>query len=344
MTYHYQAIRSEIFEKTMLPTLSYAPEDREWDFTQKESSILADDFAILDELYQLFLPYQGELRTYHFMGEGIGILTTAYLYLLNQGHDPQSMEDFHELVLAMTEEDIDYCLRFMLRGSGVSEDLGKSFLELLEEVPWKPETKWRFLIYTQAPLENLRKTVNLSRELQPLYQPYFEKAAAERQFFANHLSMDKLFAEADVLKAIQHEQLQTDAQLIILSSWFIRLMLIPIDEFSEGFKTFVVLSCKIDQVLLSHRELDEDNFNSVLKSLSDLTRYKVLVALTQPHVKGKDIAAELGISSAAVSFHRQKLMNAMLLMVNDSDKAVKYDANKDLLRSVIEKLKVDFSL
>lgn len=92
------------------------------------------------------------------------------------------------------------------------------------------------------------------------------------------------------------------------------------------------------------QSIDEELLTKTLKVMSDETRYKVMVALTKPYAKSKDIAGELAITGAAVSFHTQKLLNAQLLLFNSTDKNVKFDANKGLLREMIAKLEEDFDL
>ncbi|MGT2742940.1 ArsR/SmtB family transcription factor [Streptococcus plurextorum] len=343
MAFTYNQIRSEIFEQTMLPVFSYR--DSEWDFTQKERSILVKDLEILEELYQLFLPYQEQIRAYHIMGAGWSFLTTCYFYLLNQDKEPSTIEDLHEQILALSEDELDLCLRLFLTDESWKDNKDKDYWNILEDAAIKPEDKWHLLAFSRDLKENVKKSVALSRELVALYQPYLDKSRAERDSYVKTLDLDALIRKAHALKMIQETLTTKDFDLYIVSPWLIRLsVLSATEEMFEKHRNFLILSCKINQLLSSHNELDEDNFTSALKSLSDVTRYKVLVALTQPHAKSKDIAEELGITSAAISFHRQKLQNAQLLLFNSDEKHVKYDPNRELIQAVIDKLKADFKL
>jgi predicted transcriptional regulator len=109
-------------------------------------------------------------------------------------------------------------------------------------------------------------------------------------------------------------------------------------------KVALLASCRIDQMMLPNDELDLEDLTTALKVISDSTRYQVLVELTKPHAKSKDIAERLAITGAAVSFHTQKLINSDLLLFNAKDKNVKYSVNRGLLQQVINKLKEDFEL
>ena len=343
MTFHYNQQHSEIFELTMLPMLSYSPKDRMWDFTPKERSILAKDLERQEEIYQLFKPLEARLRSYHLMAAGWSFLTTCYIYLLNQGYEPADIEELHQLVLGMSEEELDHCLRVFIIDESFQEINDKDYWEILEERGIKPEDKWHILAYSRNMTENIKKTVELSRELVALYQPYFEQARQERERYAQNINLEEVLKNTHALKMVQ-QTVMGEGELYIISPWMIRLSLLSLESIFERYKTFLILSCKINEVLNTHSELDEENFSSVLKTLSDLTRYKVLVALTQPHAKSKDIAQDLGITSAAVSFHRQKLQNAQILLFNSDEKNVKYDPNRDLIQEVIDKLRADFKL
>lgn len=73
-------------------------------------------------------------------------------------------------------------------------------------------------------------------------------------------------------------------------------------------------------------------------------RYKIMVALTNPYAKSKDIAEQLAMTGAAVSFHTQELIKAQLLLFHSEDKSVKCDANKSFLREMLAELEEDLAL
>ena len=133
------------------------------------------------------------------------------------------------------------------------------------------------------------------------------------------------------------------AQFFVLSPWNYWFAYYGNDQF-DHMKVALLASCRIDQMMLSNDELDLDDLTTALKVISDSTRYQVLVELTKPYAKSKDIAERLAITGAAVSFHTQKLINSDLLLFNAKDKNVKYSVNRDLLQQVINKLKEDFEL
>ncbi|HGA1495690.1 TPA: ArsR/SmtB family transcription factor, partial [Streptococcus suis] len=129
----------------------------------------------------------------------------------------------------------------------------------------------------------------------------------------------------------------------VLSPWNYWFAYYGNEEF-DYMKVALLASCRIDQIMLSNDELDLDDLTTALKVISDSTRYQVLVELTKPHAKSKDIAERLAITGAAVSFHTQKLINGDLLLFNTKNSDVKYSVNRELLQEVIAKLTEDFDL
>lgn len=344
MAYHYSDYRSEMMEQTMLPILAVSQGKSGWDFTPNEVAILSDALDVLDEIREVFAPFKEEVRPKTLLtNSGVSLLTSCYLYALNQGYDFHSMEELHDYVLGLTADELDYCLRFMIAEESVEESLEMDLMDLLEQSSENEAYKWQFMTFSRNPLENIKKTVDLSRKMVALYHPFLERGRAERKAYANQLSVDEMVATGVILQLEKLDFASKEVEVYVVSPWIVRLVLLSSNNY-QSYPYFLILSCRIDEVLATHNELDEDNFAAALKTLSDLSRYKVLVALTKPHAKSKDIAEVLGITSAAVSFHRQKLVNAQLLLLNNDDKTVKYDVNKELMERIIDKFIEDLEL
>lgn len=344
MAFHYNESRSEIMEQLFIPIYAADKSVWEWDFTKKEEVALDDALDIISELQKLFIPYREQIDRYYLMGGGENILTSCFVYGLNQGKDFKTVEDLYDYMLQLSADEVDFCLRFIIVSGSVADKKESDWMTLLEETSHKPDFKWQFLSYVQNPLENIKKTVALSRELVKLYQPYLDKGRAERQAYARDVDIETILEKSANLNLDEVTIWGEDVEYYIFSPWLIRFMFLSDQDNYRQYRHFLMVSCRIDKLLLSHNEFDDDNFSAALKTLSDLSRYRVLVELTRQNVKSKDIAESLGITSAAVSFHRQKLVNAQLLLVNIDDKSAKYDANKELIENIIYKLKEDFNI
>ncbi len=150
----------------------------------------------------------------------------------------------------------------------------------------------------------------------PIYQPYFEQARVEREAFARDFDIEQLYRESKQLAMTSLDSLGVEtAQFFVLSPWNYWFAYYGNEQF-DYMKVALLASCRIDQIMLSNDELDLDDLTTALKVISDSTRYQVLVELTKPHAKSKDIAERMAITGAAVSFHTQKLINGDLLLFN----------------------------
>ncbi|HFI0270361.1 TPA: ArsR/SmtB family transcription factor [Streptococcus suis] len=346
MKLDYRDYRSEIVEKFFIPLIVLEREEPiEADFSQKEKDILKDALDIRDEIEEKLADYRQEVNQVFVWGHIFNILHNLYFYLLNDGHDPKTVEEACRLIVKLSQEEVEDAMRTMLASENDGHhDKGLSLMELLEKTDKKPADKWYWSLAIRNPLETVQQSVHLLDKMLPIYQPYFEQARVERETFAQEFDIEKLYRDSKQLSMTSLDALGVEtAQFFVLSPWNYWFAYYGNEEF-DHMKVALLASCRIDQMMLSNDELDLDDLTTVIKVISDSTRYQVLVELTKPHAKSKDIAERLAITGAAVSFHTQKLINGDLLLFNAKDKNVKYSVNRDLLQQVIDKLKEDFEL
>ncbi|HEM3576749.1 TPA: ArsR family transcriptional regulator [Streptococcus suis] len=346
MKLDYRDYRSEIVEKFFIPLIvRERDEPFEADLSQKERDILKDALDIRDEIEEKLADFRQEANQVFVWGQIFNILHSLYFYLLNDGQDPKTVEEACQLIVKLSQEEVEEAMRTMLASENEGHrEKDLSLMELLEKTDKKPAEKWYWSLAIRNPLETVERSVTLLDKMLPIYQPYFEEARAEREEFAQEFDIEKLYRESKQLSMTGLDALGVEtAQFFVLSPWNYWFAYYGNEEF-DYMKVALLASCRIDQMLLSNDELDLDDLTTALKVISDSTRYQVLVELTKPHAKSKDIAERLAITGAAVSFHTQKLINGDLLLFNTKDSDVKYSVNRDLLQQVIDKLKEDFDL
>ncbi|HFI0715922.1 TPA: ArsR/SmtB family transcription factor [Streptococcus suis] len=346
MKLDYRDYRSEIVEKFFIPLIvRERDEPFETDLSQKEKDILKDALDIRDEMEEKLVDFRQEANQVFVWGQIFNILHSLYFYLLNDGQDPKTVEEACQLILKLSQEEVEEAMRTMLASENEGHrEKDLSLMELLEKTDKKPAEKWYWSLAIRNPLETVERSVTLLDKMLPIYQPYFEEARAEREEFAQEFDIEKLYRESKQLSMTGLDALGVEtAQFFVLSPWNYWFAYYGNEEF-DYMKVALLASCRIVQMLLSNDELDLDDLTTALKVISDSTRYQVLVELTKPHAKSKDIAERLAITGAAVSFHTQKLINGDLLLFNTKDSDVKYSVNRDLLQQVIDKLKEDFDL
>ncbi|MGT2715531.1 ArsR family transcriptional regulator [Streptococcus respiraculi] len=340
----YSKHRSEIVEFLMVPLYVLKDTEEHEERSQKEKEILKDALLVQTQLESVFEDMSERLSAYLF-ATNFGLLHFVYFELLEEGKDPKTIEEACQLVATVSQETIERAIRLAL-SSGHREQIDKKsdLVALLEQADLNAEEKWKWFQAIRNPLETVRKQVELIEEVASLYRPYYERFQQQRLEFAKRFSLEKIYGEHGLYKSIGIEEIGAyQVQFFVLSPWLMHFSFV----YNSQYQTYPVLLCTsvdVDRVLLAKQSIDEDMLTTTLKVMSDETRYKVMVALTKPYAKSKDIAEKLAITGAAVSFHTQKLINANLLLLNSEDKTVKFDVNKRLLREMIAKLEEDFEL
>ena len=326
MKLDYRDYRSEIVEKFHIPLIVMEREEPiEANFSQKEKDILKDALNICDEIEEKLVDFRQEVNQIFVWGHIFNILHSLYFYLLNGGQDPKTVEEACQLILKLSQEEVEDAMRSMLASENDGHrEKDLNLMELLEKTDKKPSDKWYWSLAIRNPLETVRRSVALLEKMLPIYQPYFEEARAERETFARDFDIERLYRESKQLAMTSLDTLGVEkAQFFVLSPWNYCFAYYGNDQF-DYMKVALLASCRIDQIMLSNDDLDLDDLTTALKVISDSTRYQILVELTKPHAKSKEIAERLNITGAAVSFHTQKLINGDLLLFNSKDKDVKY--------------------
>lgn len=341
----YSKHRSEIVEFLMAP-FAVQKEQMETleERNQKEKEMLKEALFVQQQLRLVFETMQDRLSIC-LMGENIPFLHYLYFELLEEGQDPQTLEEACQLLANLPQQMIERAIRSALIVFNRDEaEQKEDVLELLEQIEMKAEDKWKWFQAIRRPLETVHEQLALVLEVAPLYRPYYEAFQQQRLAFAHRFSYEEMYGEQGLYQSSGVEELGYDRiHFLVLSPWLTHFFYVY-NRYYQTYSIILYASVDIDYILLMPPSMDENLLTRMLKIMSDETRYKVMVALTKPYAKSKDLATQLGITGAAVSFHTQKLLNNKLLLFNTADKTVKFDANKELLREMIAKIKEDFDL
>jgi DNA-binding transcriptional ArsR family regulator len=82
----------------------------------------------------------------------------------------------------------------------------------------------------------------------------------------------------------------------------------------------------------------------IFKSLGDQTRYETLRLLAQGITSIKDIASQLNVSSATISYHiNEFLTSGVVIISRDKNKKAGYIVDYHRIEEVIENLKKDLN-
>lgn len=103
----------------------------------------------------------------------------------------------------------------------------------------------------------------------------------------------------------------------------------------------------MEESLRYMKEEEENKLNTrveVFKALGDRTRYELLLGLLEGNKSNKEIAKDLGVSAATISYHINSFVNSKIIEIKKKDSKYTYDINKELIKRVILELKEDLRL
>ncbi len=87
------------------------------------------------------------------------------------------------------------------------------------------------------------------------------------------------------------------------------------------------------------------NATKVLKLLGDVSKYNILKSLVMTKQYGRELAANLDLSAATISYHMQELLNEGLVSVSPSENnRIYYEIRKSKIKEVLEFVLKDLDL
>lgn len=342
MTYKYLEHHSRIIDFFEIPSL-YLKDTRNEDRSNRERQILADVLADKEALFQEVEPIKAKLKEFVLFGQYYALPTQLYFHSLDLGHDPKTPVEALQFFKQLTVDDLETCLRSSLYRDYLSkEEHDLPLLDLLDLVNLPADESWYWYRAIKEPSRHLEGLIEVMAELVTIYQPYYDRYEVERQAYLETFDLDEFMSKLPMTGQDIAQEYGREYELILLSPMHQTLAFLMEEKYE--LPIFVTVTPRVEEFVFYQPGLELDTLVTLLKLISDESRYQVLQALTQPHAKNKDIAQKLGITTAAVSFHTQKLINSQLVLFDSENSNQKFKVNKPLLKEMIEKLQEDFDL
>lgn len=94
--------------------------------------------------------------------------------------------------------------------------------------------------------------------------------------------------------------------------------------------------------IMNSKNIEENEVIDILKGLSDPTRYKILKSIKSGISSNKVLAKLNQVSPAAITYQLNYLQNIHLIEYDETKKT--YSVNSDLIRTIVNAVKIDFSV
>lgn len=343
-TYHYSLTKSTIVDYLMAPIFGLLVESKiEWDIPRNAINSLGSAYDDLFKCGAELADMKDKIEEYYLIYRGHSVAYYCYRLVLSRGIEPPTIEEAIEAIAQLSPE--DYLLAFEL-ALGYRGDIQKTvtLADYLEEHILEAAERWYWFQAYHKPEKALANMVAILRDVAVRYRPYHDKYAKEVAAYAASLNLYETMSAIQRLEAINMlETLEGETDVYILSPMHIRFSFISNEDNVLPFDS-LFFSMKVDDVMNAANQLDLSNLTTILKQFGDETRYQILLSIIGGNLKNKEIAEQLDITAAAVSFHTQKLLNSQVLVVNSDSDGIKYQINKKMLLEVMDRLTTDFHL
>lgn len=335
--------QSKMMDFIWSPNFLYA-DYSDVDMTSSEREKMADTLEVVNLLRQILESYRADIEKYFRRKNSGSFVEYLYHYLLENGQDPKTMEEFYQALKSIPLTKLQEIYIQLLTDHEKTELTDSEFLELVDQLSSSDEQKWRFTWNYYHLAETVQGMIELYQNIIPLYEPYYAQFEAEIDDFLVDVDIENLYQESDfdligVIRQLNKEKLQ----IFVWTSlhWAMRITTKQTDPASP---IYLYIYPRVGFFLNSRKSITKETLDIAIKGLGDPIRYSILKFATMTDLKNKEIAQKLGTTPANVSFHLQKLMNANVLQVDTQSSDNKFKLNKILMKDMLARIQDDFDL
>ncbi|MDD3129888.1 MAG: winged helix-turn-helix domain-containing protein [Candidatus Izemoplasmatales bacterium] len=352
MKFKFDKHSSKVIDYFIFPRIYYFSEDQERALDQSVQKVIPDEYKGFAEKMKIKLePYAEEIKQFYdddIYGE------YDFLSILNHAYPVYSYHDEHEY--------IDYL--FKVESKSFKDEILKSLVNLEEDEPNDVEVlndsqamqyinslkitsanKWNLLLMIQNPKDYLEKWVNLLHKTQTIfyqvYQQYEEKVVKVGEDISKRLSKNPNESFKKITyDAVQFDFSNQDSCFLYVSAIFPYTL-----RFVGDSECRIVWGMEMEYSFRRIHEINEDHLMQrvkIFKTLGDRTRYETLKLIAKGETSIKNIADELDVSSATISYHINEFLTSGLLHLSkEKNKKTRYVVDYKKLNEIIESLKAD---
>lgn len=264
-----------------------------------------------------------------------------YLNMLQTLDEKQIISSIAYSILSSTEDNKDFSEEILKKAKILTYS---EILSLIKDMPIEPATKWNLFLIIEDPIKYIKIYVDLMYSLLPIFEEIYSSYEDEVKSCGQYLE-DFLSKNTDGLKEISNSILDGD----VIKDEENILLISAIEQYAvmlSGARkvNYLVWGLKTEEYFKKLKEVNENKLNErvqIFKNLGDKTRYEVLKLLATGKTSTKEIAKELGVSSATISYHLSNLMQAKVIRPGVANDKYNYIVNYTFLEEILNDFKED---
>ncbi len=324
-------------------------EMQEEDETLKE--VIKEDFIKLTEkIIPLLEPYKDEINQFYQKDIYSNFDFSTILLKAYSIYDYQDIHDYFDDLLKEDpktfKDKIIESLITMDSEVDTPKDLNETnATQYINQLKIDSANKWNLFMMIQDSYEYLKKYISFLKKIEPFfesaYQTYEKKIVEVGTNLLKRLSKNT----SETFRKLTYDTITYDFQEDVESNLYISFVMPYSLRLIDSEINRIVWGLELEYSFQKIHELKEDKLSQrvkIFKSLGDKTRYEVLRLVAKGVKSTKDIAAELDVSSATISYHLNEFLNSGILYLNKGkNQKFGYMVDYKKLDEVFNELKED---
>lgn len=361
MNFRFKLEESRIFDFLYFPRMLYYMEISENMKEDKANDQIASEeyLEFVRKAEEKLKPFSDEIATfymkqYSYDYDFISLISTRYKI---SGYERE--EEYLNMISSLSEDDIKRAIVYsiFIENEDYMEDVDKKveeicanrdmMLSFIKELPIDSGSKWTLFLIVDNPREYAKRYVNLMTSLLPifneLYGFYQDEVRSYGKQLEEYLNKNGKKGIKDITYSIIDPNILDGGEIDLLISLVFSY---AISILGERKLKVIVWGLRMEEAFKKMKEISDRELTErvqIFKNLGDKTRYGVLKLIAQGETSIKNIASELGVSSATISYHINNFLTSKMVKLDKKDNKFNYIIDYDKIEEVIRGLKEDLN-
>lgn len=353
MKFNFHKNVSKIFDFLMFPRLYFSLKDEGSGIDEQLIKVMEDEYIHLHEHIRLSLtPYQDTIKKFYHQDV---FSSYDFINILMHAYPIYTYQDSESYFNHLLNENPAMFKRNMIKALLTVEDPDKDDLPTLDEtnatqyinaLKIDAAHKWELLMLIQNPFNQLQIFNALLNDIKPFFDEQYQVYETLIENVGNDLAKRISGNTNETFKQLTYHAISydfdehhTDGALYVSFTAPYTLRFLDTDLYR------IIWGIDMEYAFKTIHEMNDNQLTQrvkVFKALGDRTRYETLKLIAGGCQSIKDIASQLDVSSATISYHINEFLTSGILFMNREKKQKSgYQIDYDRLEEVLLNLKKD---
>lgn len=354
MSFKFYPIESKIFDLLIFPACAIFTEKNEEALKSSNYTELIPEASLLfyKQMESALVPYKSDILRFYFEELSMPSLVTKQYPVFGYANE----QAYFTFLRGLSDEDLlrTYLTKIALVESD-DDTLDDAALEtlvhdvnaqltLIESLSTPDDEKWRLSNLIRQQKKSCHEWLDLMETLIPIFEVFYQEKASSVMTFGDDLVRRLDETHGTVLSEISFGILTVD----LLPSEHLLVSMIDaynIEINSTSFIPYTRLGVYIEEFFKQLQNAQESELKErvlTYKNLGDKTRYEVIKLIASGVESAKEIAKQLNVSQATISYHISNLTTSKILILKKENGKYINVINYEWLMDCHKKMLTDF--